>query len=75
MKNFTRITAALLLSCAFATAASGQQFTMKISSPTINDVTHEWAKEFAAGLKARIGDKDQGRVLPSEPARTDSRDR
>jgi TRAP-type C4-dicarboxylate transport system substrate-binding protein len=65
MKNFIRITAALLLSYAFATAASGQQFTMKISSPTINDVTHEWAKEFAAGLKARIGDKIKVEFYPA----------
>jgi len=65
MKNFTRITAALLLSCAFATVASGQQFTMKISSPTINDVTHEWAKEFAAGLKARVGDRIKVEFYPA----------
>lgn len=36
-----------------ATAASAQQFTMKISSPTVNDVTGEYAKVFKAGVEAR----------------------
>jgi TRAP-type C4-dicarboxylate transport system substrate-binding protein len=64
MKNAIRITAALL-TFAFATAASAQQFTMKISSPTINDVTQEWAKECAAGLKARVGDKIKVEFYPA----------
>ena len=38
---------------------------MKISSPTINDVTQEWAKEFAAGLKARVGDKIKVEFYPA----------
>lgn len=65
MKNAIRITAALL-TLAFASATSdAQQFTMKISSPTINDVTQEWAREFAAGLKARVGDKIKVEFYPA----------
>ena len=63
MKNV--VIAALLLSCTLSTAANAQQFTMKISSPTINDATQEWAKEFAAGLKARVGDKIKVEFYPA----------
>jgi len=63
MKNV--VIAALLLSCTIGTAANAQQFTMKISSPTINDATQEWAKEFAAGLKARVGDKIKVEFYPA----------
>ena len=59
------VIAALLLSCTLGTAANAQQFTMKISSPTINDATQEWAKEFAAGLKARVGDKIKVEFYPA----------
>ena len=59
------VIAALLLSCTLGTAANAQQFTMKISSPTINDVTQEWAEEFAAGLKARVGDKIKVEFYPA----------
>jgi TRAP-type C4-dicarboxylate transport system substrate-binding protein len=62
MKN---VVIAALLSCTLGTAANAQQFTMKISSPTINDATQEWAKEFAAGLKARVGDKIKVEFYPA----------
>jgi TRAP-type C4-dicarboxylate transport system substrate-binding protein len=65
MRNAIRLCAALLTLCAFADAAGAQQFTMKISSPTINDITQEWAKEFAAGLKARVGDKIKVEFYPA----------
>ena len=29
---------------------------MKISSPTVNDLSQEWAKEFKAGIEARMPD-------------------
>jgi len=64
MRTIIRATAALL-ACVLATAAGAQQFTMKISSPTINDATQEWAKEFAAGLKARVGDKIKVEFYPA----------
>lgn len=44
---------AALIFAAAATRAEAQQFTMKISSPTVNDVTAEWAKAFKAGVEAR----------------------
>ena len=46
-------------------AASAQQFTMKLSSPTINDVTHEWMKAFKARWKARLEQLEEsvGRYL------------
>lgn len=59
------VIAALLLSCTLGTVANAQQFTMKISSPTINDATQEWAKEFATGLKARVGDKIKVEFYPA----------
>jgi TRAP-type C4-dicarboxylate transport system substrate-binding protein len=65
MRNVIRGIAALLLPCALVTVANAQQFTMKISSPTINDVTQEWAKEFAAGLKARVGDRIKVEFYPA----------
>jgi len=39
--------------CAFVAAAHAQQFTMRISSPTVNDATQEWAKVFKEGVEAR----------------------
>lgn len=44
------LSAAALLS---ATATQAQTFTMKISSPTVNDLSQEWAKEFKTGVEAR----------------------
>lgn len=41
------------LFAATATTARAQQFTMKISSPTVNDAAAEWAKQFTAGVEAR----------------------
>ena len=40
------------------TAANAQQFTMKLSSPTINDSTHEYMK----ALKAGVEERSKGRV-------------
>jgi C4-dicarboxylate-binding protein DctP len=38
--------------------ASAQPFTIKISSPTVNDATQEWMKAFKAGIEPR----SQGRI-------------
>ena len=43
--------------CIVAASASAQQFTMKLSSPTINDVTQEWMKAFKTGVETRSGGK------------------
>ena len=47
-----------------APAAQAQQFTMKISSPTVNDVTAEWAKVFKAGVEARSKGKIKVEYYP-----------
>jgi len=65
MHPMFRLLAGAVLSAALATGAAAQQFTMKISSPTINDVTQQWAKDFAEGLKARVGDKVKVEFYPA----------
>jgi TRAP-type transport system periplasmic protein len=55
------MTAAALLA---AGAAQAQQFTMKISSPTVNDVTGEYAKVLKAGLEARSGGRIKVEYYP-----------
>jgi TRAP-type C4-dicarboxylate transport system substrate-binding protein len=56
------IGAAALLSI---TAAQAQTHTMKISSPTVNDLSQEWAKEFKAGIEARSGGKIKVEFYPA----------
>jgi len=65
MKNIIAGVVGLLLSSAMGATGNAQQFTMKISSPTINDVTQEWAKEFKAGLQARVGDRIKVEFYPA----------
>jgi C4-dicarboxylate-binding protein DctP len=50
---------------ATAQIAPAQPFTMKISSPTVNDVMQEWSRLFAAGVKARVGDKIKVEFYPA----------
>jgi TRAP-type C4-dicarboxylate transport system substrate-binding protein len=47
------------------TAAQAQTHTMKISSPTVNDLSQEWAKEFKAGIEARSGGKIKVEFYPA----------
>jgi TRAP-type C4-dicarboxylate transport system substrate-binding protein len=42
-----------------------QTFTMKLSSPTVNDVTHEWMKEFKAGVEARSNGRIKVEIYPA----------
>ena len=65
MRNTIGLIGGLLLSAVLAGGASAQQFTMKISSPTINDVTQEWAKEFKAGVEARAGGRIKVEFYPA----------
>ena len=46
-------------------SASAQQFTMKLSSPTINDVTQEWMKAFKSGVESRSGGKIKVEIYPA----------
>jgi len=45
--------------------AASAQVTMKLASATINDVQHEWQKEFAKELAARIGDQVKTEIYPA----------
>jgi TRAP-type C4-dicarboxylate transport system substrate-binding protein len=48
-----------------ATAARAQQFTMKLSLPTINDVVHEYYKTLKAGVEARAGGRIKLEIYPA----------
>jgi TRAP-type C4-dicarboxylate transport system substrate-binding protein len=45
--------------------ASAQQFTMKMSSPTINDVTHEYFKRIKAGVEQRSNGRIKVEIYPA----------
>ena len=45
--------------------AGAEQFTMKISSPTINDVTFEWMKQFKAGVESRSKGRVKVQLYPA----------
>jgi TRAP-type transport system periplasmic protein len=48
-----------------ATTANAQQFTMKLSLPTINDVVHEYYKALKAGVDARAGGRIKLEIYPA----------
>jgi C4-dicarboxylate-binding protein DctP len=48
-----------------ALPASAQQFTMKLSLPTVNDVTHEYFKRMKAGIEQRAGGKIKVDIYPA----------
>ena len=48
-----------------ATTAGAQQFTMKLSQPTINDVTYEYFKQMKAGIEQRSGGKIKVDIYPT----------
>jgi len=56
------LTVGTLLATAPATA---QQFTMKLSSPTINDVVHEYYKHMKAGIEQRTAGKIKVEIYPA----------
>lgn len=62
-----RLAAAAILAGGVLAAipASAQQFTMKLSQPTINDVTHEYFKRMKAGIEQRSGGKIKVDIYPS----------
>ncbi len=49
----------------FTGVASAQQFTMKLSSPTVNDAPHEWMKAFKAGVEQRSGGRVKVEIYPA----------
>lgn len=44
---------------------SAQTFTMKLSSPTVNDASHEWMKAFKAGVEERSKGRIKVEVYPA----------
>src|SRR3954454_7315520 len=56
---------ALLAALALSASAQAQQFTMKLSTPTINDVTIEWMNAFKAGVESRSGGKIKVEIYPA----------
>ena len=61
-----RLTMALLASGVLAASpVSAQQFTMKLSQPTINDVTYEYFKQIKAGIEQRSDGKIKVDIYPS----------
>lgn len=56
--------AVLALGLPFAGAAKAQE-TMKLASATINDVQHEWQKEFQKEMGSRVGDALQVEIYPA----------
>jgi TRAP-type C4-dicarboxylate transport system substrate-binding protein len=58
--------AGIALASAFiVSGASAQQFTMKLSSPTINDTTHEFYKTLKSGVEARSGGRIKVDIYPA----------
>jgi TRAP-type transport system periplasmic protein len=45
--------------------AQAQQFTMRLSSPTVNDAPHEWMKQFKAGVERRTNGKIKVELYPA----------
>src|SRR5579871_2257001 len=60
-----RLAAMLLAAClAAAMPARAEQFTMKLSSPTVNDLSMEWMKAFKTGVEARSGGRIKVELYP-----------
>jgi TRAP-type C4-dicarboxylate transport system substrate-binding protein len=65
MKSWVVRAVAIAAAMLFANAASAQQFTMKLSSPTINDAPHEWMKMFKAGVEGRSKGRIKVEIYPA----------
>jgi TRAP-type transport system periplasmic protein len=48
-----------------AAPARAQQFTMKLSTPTINDASHEWMKAFKASVETRSNGRIKVEIYPA----------
>jgi C4-dicarboxylate-binding protein DctP len=58
-------TIAVLACLTCPAAANAQQFTMKLSSPTANDLSFEWMKAFKAGVETRSAGKIKVEIYPA----------
>src|SRR4029453_6109129 len=48
-----------------AGVAGAQQYTIKISAPTVNDVTQEWMKAFKSGIEPRSNGRIKVEMYPA----------
>jgi TRAP-type transport system periplasmic protein len=62
-----RLLSSLVLAASVAClgAANAQQFTMRLSSPTVNDAPHEWMKQFKMGVEERTNGKIKVELYPA----------
>ena len=58
-------TVAALAACAIASSAWAQQFTMKLSAPTVNDMNVEYMKAMKAGIEPRSNGRIKVEVYPA----------
>src|SRR5689334_20011083 len=65
--TLSKLAAAGIAACGMFTAmpAGAQQFTMKLSQPTINDVTYEYFKRMKAGIEQRAAGKIKVDIYPA----------
>src|SRR3984893_6897796 len=61
----TLLVAVMTASVIAAVQARAQQFTMKLSLPTINDVVHEYYKALKAGVEQRSGGRIKVEIYPA----------
>src|SRR5690242_13694011 len=54
-----------LAACAFATSALAQQFTMKLSCPTVNDMNVEYMKAMKAGIEPKTNGRIKVEIYPA----------
>ena len=55
----------MVAACLAATGASAQQFTMKLSCPTVNDMNVEYMKAMKAGIEPKTGGKIKVELYPA----------
>jgi TRAP-type transport system periplasmic protein len=68
VKNFRLSTHRVFLGAVAALALAAPAFagsTMKLASATINDVQHEWQKQFAEEMATRVGDAVTVEIYPA----------
>jgi TRAP-type C4-dicarboxylate transport system substrate-binding protein len=65
MKSWVNRLAAVAVAVCLVGTANAQQFTMKLSSPTVNDAPHEWMKAFKAGVEQRSGGHIKVEIYPA----------
>jgi len=55
----------LVAACLAATGAAAQQFTMKLSCPTVNDMNVEYMKAMKAGIEPKTGGRIKVELYPA----------